>query len=942
MTFSTTISGARALGGRIALAAVLVAGGVAAAPRLGATPAAQAAYPATSTKPDWRGADLSNTGRIAATGPATTPAQVFNAKPVSFGSTYGIELDGAGNVIFSTGTAQVYSYTPAGVQNWAAILGTTNGSDVSGPPSFPVVSADGNVYMGADNGNLYQINVGTGAFSAIFGLPAGGLTQTPKIGADNTIYIGGSDGNLYHLSTTAGAPPLYTFAASGSTQTSGPAAGLTSVAPFKFYGEVALDGAGNAYAASTDTNPQSGFLGTIYKVSPTGSLVWKMPLQAASVGAVVLAANPAVPGQTLVIVADRAPEVNAFDAATGAVVWTFTPTDINPIAASPALSPDGRTVYINNNQDALYALNTATGTLQTGFNGTGSVPIGANDSPVVDAAGNVFLESSTGALQGYSPAGAQLWTIPGGGLTGQSGTSSPNYSSPAIDATGVIYVGGNKALVRGFQAASVATSTSTAVPTATSTNTPVPISTNTSTPVPTSTTTAVPTNTSIPTTTSTTTPVPTNTSTVAPDTSTPTSTVVPNTSTATSSSTTVSTATPTSVATDTPTNSPVTTPTGTSTAVAATATASGTASPTVTSTPPPATDTPTMTSVVVTSTPQPSTATATLTVAPATSTPTSTLVAAPTSTSTDTALPATITPTPVSATGTPTVAETTTSTAVASTATVTSVPQTGTPTVGPTDSPTATLTVTMSATPTAPEATATAAVTATNTSMAVGTSTQTPAATPTAGGSTPTVIVVTLTPTTTSAGTPTPMPSASTSATGGATATPVGPTATVTSSPTQTALPTQQTTATTTPAPTPTEGLPSATATATATPVEVRIHVHPRGVVKTPPRLKACRFAANLDELQRGCEVVSSTSAPRAGLVYTVRYGNGLTQRFTDRADARGHSLQVFNIAYVPPAGTPVLSPRTLVRVTVRATSPRGVLLGSESTTFRVVRPRDR
>jgi len=551
---------------------------------------------AVSPKPDWRGADLGNTGRLPTYGAIMTPTQVFSAKPVSFGNTYGIELDGAGNVIFTTGTAQVYSYTPAGVQNWAAILGTTIGADVSGPPSHPVVSSDGNVYIGADNGNLYQINASTGAFSAIFGTPGGvGLQQTPKIGADNTLYIGGLDGTLYHLSTTNGAAPLYTFGASGSVQTSGPAAGTTSVAPFKFYGEVALDGAGNAYAASTDTNPASGFLGTLYKVDPTGNLVWKMPLQNASLGAVMLAANPAVPGQTLVIVADRTPEVNAFDAATGAVVWTFTPTDVNYFKSSPALSPDGRTVYINNNQDALYALNTATGALQTGFNGTGFVPIGANDSPVVDAAGDVYMEISTGDLQGYSPTGALLWTIPNGGSTGQSGTSSPNYMSPAIGTDGTIYMGGNKALVRGFLGALPPTNTPaptitpggptetpTGTPTASPTTTPSPTATTSPTPSLTPSATSTPSTTPTPSTpgttgtavtatasgtpTSTSTPTQTPTQTASP-TVTPTQTASRTTTlTTTPSGTAVTTETPTDVPTDSPTETPAGSPTETPTA----------------------------------------------------------------------------------------------------------------------------------------------------------------------------------------------------------------------------------------------------------------------------------------------------------------------------------------------------------------------------------------
>src|SRR5579859_3826887 len=57
---------------------------------------------ATSPKPDWRGADLANTGQIAVAGPAITPTQTFNVNPASVSIMQGIELDAAGNVIFSS------------------------------------------------------------------------------------------------------------------------------------------------------------------------------------------------------------------------------------------------------------------------------------------------------------------------------------------------------------------------------------------------------------------------------------------------------------------------------------------------------------------------------------------------------------------------------------------------------------------------------------------------------------------------------------------------------------------------------------------------------------------------------------------------------------------------------------------------------------------------
>ncbi len=261
----------------------------------------------------------------------------------------------------------------------------------------------------------------------------------------------------------------YAIAVTGSMQPAASVYSGTSQAPFRFYGEAALDPQDNAYAASSDTNPLGGSLprvGTLYRIGPTGAIRWAAPLRGEPVGAVLYAANPLTPTEPLVVVADRYPEVAAFDAATGALVWDVLPTvSTGAFVASPALSRDGTTLYAVNDSDTLYALDVATGQAVAGFGagshsldgagnavtGTVAIASGAESSPVVDAAGTIYLGGSTGALVAYSAAGAPLWTIPRGMGAGQSGSTGGSDYSPALAPDGTLYAAGNGANVRGFR-----------------------------------------------------------------------------------------------------------------------------------------------------------------------------------------------------------------------------------------------------------------------------------------------------------------------------------------------------------------------------------------------------------------------------------------------------------------------------------------------------------
>ena len=112
----------------------------------------------------------------------------------------------------------------------------------------------------------------------------------------------------------------------------------------------------------------------------------------------------------------------------------------------------------------------------------------------------------------------------------------------------------------------------------------------------------------------------------------------------------------------------------------------------------------------------------------------------------------------------------------------------------------------------------------------------------------------------------------------------------------------------------------------------------------------ACALQTDRSKLSQGCIIISSISAPGATVVYTLTYPAAITptlsatasvtntDTFTDTADYRGHSLHVFNAAYLPPVGAKHGSPLTIVRVSVSATTQDGMALLPGRTRFTVVR----
>ncbi len=122
--------------------------------------------------------------------------------------------------------------------------------------------------------------------------------------------------------------------------------------------------------------------------------------------------------------------------------WIY-PTS-NQVRSTPAVAPDGGTIYVGSEDHYLYAIDAADGSLKWKFDTEGKVI----SSPVVDSDGKVYVGSDGkaghGRVYGFNP--ADRLNEPNGSTLNPSNEwlfFTPNNidSSPAIGADGTVYIG---------------------------------------------------------------------------------------------------------------------------------------------------------------------------------------------------------------------------------------------------------------------------------------------------------------------------------------------------------------------------------------------------------------------------------------------------------------------------------------------------------------------
>jgi outer membrane protein assembly factor BamB len=275
--------------------------------------------------------------------------------------------------------------SPNGQLKWSF----TAGSVVISCPAI----ANGVVYVGSADGNLYALNATTGTQLWNYTVDLG--YSSPAV-VNGVVYVGSEDGNVYALNATTGTQ-LWNFTTVWNNQNGNSIESSPAVAN------------GVVYVGSLDNNVYALNATTGAKVwnYTTGSAVWPSP--AVSNGVVYVGSNDG--------------NLYALNATTGAKVWNYTTG--SDVYSSPAVS--NGVVYVGSNNGNVYAINATTGTKLWNYTAGRLVW----SSPAI-ANGIVYAGSDDGNLYAINATtGTELWNYT---------TGNPVFSSPAV-ANGVVYVG---------------------------------------------------------------------------------------------------------------------------------------------------------------------------------------------------------------------------------------------------------------------------------------------------------------------------------------------------------------------------------------------------------------------------------------------------------------------------------------------------------------------
>jgi outer membrane protein assembly factor BamB len=309
-------------------------------------------------------------------------------------------------------------------------------ASVDGAPTV----ADGLVYVGDDNGNIYAIDAATGALR--WKRPTGSSVVSRPAVIGGTVYIGSENNDVYALNAATGA--VRWKYNTGQSVDSGPAVTGGAVYVGNDNNEVfALSAATDAvrwtqpnFGDNVTTNPVVSD-GTVYVGcednsvyalnAATGAIRWHQPTGGQ------VNSSPALSGGTVYVGSDDG-KVYALNAATGAVEWTR--HTAGKVDSGPAVS--GETVYVGGG-DTVYALDAATGAVEWTRHTGGAVA----SSPAVSG-GTVYVGSDDGYVYALDAAtGAIRWREQTGGDVD---------SSPAVSG-GIVYIGTDNDAVYAFNAA---------------------------------------------------------------------------------------------------------------------------------------------------------------------------------------------------------------------------------------------------------------------------------------------------------------------------------------------------------------------------------------------------------------------------------------------------------------------------------------------------------
>ncbi len=381
-------------------------------------PVSSLAQLGTTAWPKYLGNPL-NTSQGLGSGTTSTAAWTYTAQaPIYTSPAIGAD----GTIYFGSDDSNVYAVNgKTGALKWSF-------ATLSYVESSPAIGTDGTIYVGGDDANVYALNGSTGALKWSY-TTGSFIDSSPAIGPDGTVYVGSTDGNVYALNGATGAV-IWTFATQGSVESS-PAVGSDGTV------YIGSDD-GNLYAIAGATGVQSWsyniglavynppsigpdgtvFVGEdqVYAFNPTsGNLLWSAALTDDITGPISISAN-----ETL-YVATADGIIHAINGTNQVATWIYQgPSGL--YEAAPVIGADG-TVYVASDGGVITALNGATGNVYW-TTSENSDSFGA--TPAIGSDGTLYIGALSGTLSAFGPLA----------LTGV--TVSPTTIAPGDVSTGTV------------------------------------------------------------------------------------------------------------------------------------------------------------------------------------------------------------------------------------------------------------------------------------------------------------------------------------------------------------------------------------------------------------------------------------------------------------------------------------------------------------------------
>jgi outer membrane protein assembly factor BamB len=260
--------------------------------------------------------------------------------------------------------------------------------DAHAPIHASPVAVGAQLFVGAENGNLYAIDVAGMKLRWLYHAD-GGIASTPAV-ADGVVCFLSRDGRLHAIDAASGAP-LWSFRTRGEALFAAHGMLGTPLAeepvqdPWDLYLSSPLVHGGKVYFGSSDER--------VYALdAKTGKPAWVF-----KTGGMVHS-SPALVGDKIVVGSwDGA--VYALDAASGEERWRFQTRTEQKVSVNlgvqASASSDGDTVYIGSRDGFFYALDAASGRKKWEFDAQGSWVV---STPALDDANVYFGTSDTGLL----------------------------------------------------------------------------------------------------------------------------------------------------------------------------------------------------------------------------------------------------------------------------------------------------------------------------------------------------------------------------------------------------------------------------------------------------------------------------------------------------------------------------------------------------------------